>query len=226
MNSVFRISPVAHSATVISLQRLCSETAWRCASVRAPACCLRASGVMSEKIRSRSADTGMYDLDALARSQAPGGRCSRSGLIDAGAWKFAFSGSDCGGRGGEVHCRKRPADPRGGAVQLPEHMRRIVNTVGASYFYFEKFQGTAAAWPRVRFPKCEPLTEEFAKRVAQLPRLVAEKADTAWKWFFTDAVNSRRDLPSPAGVAAGPRSTRPTRPARCCLPATRRRGAR
>src|ERR1700738_3830362 len=81
-------------------------------------------------------------------------------------------------------------------------MRRIVNTVGASYFYFEKFQGTAAAWPRVRFPKCEPLTEEFAKRVAQLPRLVAEKADTAWKWFFTDAVNSRRDLPSPAGVAA------------------------
>jgi len=89
-------------------------------------------------------------------------------------------------------------------VQLPEHMRRIVNSVGASYYYFEKFRRTAAAWPRIRFPKCEPLTEEFAKRVVQLPRLVAEKTDATggWKWFFIDAVNSRRDLPAPSNCTA------------------------
>jgi hypothetical protein len=95
-------------------------------------------------------------------------------------------------------------EPRGGAVQLPAHMRRIVNSADRSYFYFEKFRRTSAAWPRVRFPKFEPLTEKFAKRTAQLQRLVAEKSDSGdtWRWFFIDAVHVRRNLPAPADRSA------------------------
>lgn len=83
----------------------------------------------------------------------------------------------------------------GGTVALPDYVRPVTKP-GRTYYYFEKFRRTSKQWPRVRIPG-EPLSEEFAKRTAYLPRLDAVKHDTgAWSWFFFDVTDRRHALPA------------------------------
>jgi hypothetical protein len=69
-------------------------------------------------------------------------------------------------------------------VELPEHVHAITKPNGRRYFLFSKFRRTEREWPRVRILD-EPLTEGFARRIAQLPRLKAVKAESgAWPCTF------------------------------------------
>lgn len=87
-------------------------------------------------------------------------------------------------------------------MPLPDYVRTVLKPNGRSYYYFEKFRRTASAWPRVRIPS-EPLSEEFAQRVARLPRLEAIRDKTgAWSWVFVDATDRNHPLPAPADYAA------------------------
>jgi hypothetical protein len=87
-------------------------------------------------------------------------------------------------------------------VALPEHIHAVTKPSGRKYLYFSKFRRTDREWPRVRILD-EPLTEGFARRVAQLPRLEAIKSESgAWAWTFLDAIDRKRDLPSPDDIAA------------------------
>jgi hypothetical protein len=94
--------------------------------------------------------------------------------------------------------------PRTGGriVALPDYVRPVTKPNGTSYYYFEKFRRTPRAWPRVRIP-AEPLSEEFAKRVTQLPRLEAfMDASGVWGWLFVDVTDRRHPMPAPADCAA------------------------
>jgi hypothetical protein len=83
-------------------------------------------------------------------------------------------------------------------VALPDYVRAISKPNGRSIYYYEKFRRTKRAWPRVRIP-AEPLSELFARRVTQLPRLDARQAaDGAWAWSFLDVTDRRHPLPAPA----------------------------
>lgn len=87
-------------------------------------------------------------------------------------------------------------------MELPKHVRPVHKNNGRTYYYFEKFRRTAKQWPRVRMPGI-PLSEEFAKRVDQLPRLDAVKdAAGAWTWSFLDVTERRHHLPEPADPEA------------------------
>jgi hypothetical protein len=87
-------------------------------------------------------------------------------------------------------------------VALPKYVRPVVKPNGATFYYFEKHRRTPRAWPRVRLP-AEPLSEEFAKRVAQLPRLEATKDEAgAWSWVFVDITDRHHPLPTPADHAS------------------------
>ncbi|MHC2842860.1 integrase [Bradyrhizobium diazoefficiens] len=86
-------------------------------------------------------------------------------------------------------------------MALPEHVHAITKPNGRRYLYFSKFRRTEREWPRVRILD-EPLTEGFARRIAQLPRLEAVKtASGVWAWTFLDAIDRKRDLPLPDDVA-------------------------
>lgn len=87
-------------------------------------------------------------------------------------------------------------------VALPDYVRPIHKPNGRSFLYFEKYRRTARAWPRVRIP-CPPLSEEFARRALQLPRLLAVKDDAGnWTWTFLDVTDRAHTLPQPADCAA------------------------
>jgi hypothetical protein len=81
-------------------------------------------------------------------------------------------------------------------VALPAHVHAISKPSGRTYYYYSTFRRTEREWPRVRIP-AEPLSEEFAKRAAQLPRLDAVKDEAdAWSWFFLDITDRRHPLPA------------------------------
>ncbi|WP_043159309.1 hypothetical protein [Bradyrhizobium sp. Ai1a-2] len=83
-------------------------------------------------------------------------------------------------------------------MALPEHVHSISKPNGRTYYYYSKFRRTEREWPRVRIT-AEPLSEEFAKRAAQLDKLDAVKsAEGVWSWFFTDVTDRRHPLPEPA----------------------------
>lgn len=87
-------------------------------------------------------------------------------------------------------------------MELPEHVHAITKPNGRRYLYFSKFRRTEREWPRVRILD-EPLTEGFARRIAQLPRLKAVKAESgAWAWTFLDAIDRKRELPAADDVKA------------------------
>lgn len=87
-------------------------------------------------------------------------------------------------------------------MALPEHVHSITKPNGRRYLYFSKFRRTDREWPRVRIT-AEPLTEEFARPIAQLPRLEAVKSESgAWAWSLLDAIDRKREVPSPDDVAA------------------------
>jgi hypothetical protein len=88
-------------------------------------------------------------------------------------------------------------------VALPEHVHAITKTAtGRRYLYFSKFRRTEREWPRVRILD-EPLTEGFARRINQLPRLEAVRSVSGgWTWTFLDAIGHKRELPVADDVAA------------------------
>ncbi len=62
---------------------------------------------------------------------------------------------------------------------------------------FQKFRGTAAAWPRVKLPS-DPFSEEFVRRVLLCNRLDAtRRGDGDWLWHFVDVCDRRHQLPLP-----------------------------
>jgi hypothetical protein len=81
-------------------------------------------------------------------------------------------------------------------VALPDYVRPVPKASGATFFYFEKHRGTPKAWPRINMD-AQPLSQEFAKRTAYLPRLEAAKdAAGAWSWVFVDVTDRRHQLPA------------------------------
>jgi hypothetical protein len=86
-------------------------------------------------------------------------------------------------------------------VELPKHVRAVHKKNRRTYYYFEKFRRTAGQWPRVRLP-ATPLSEEFARRIEQLPRLEAVRSGETWSWSFLDVSGRRHTLPAPADYAA------------------------
>jgi hypothetical protein len=62
---------------------------------------------------------------------------------------------------------------------------------------YQKFRGTAAAWPRIKLPS-DPFSEEFARRVSLCGQLDAVKRnDGDWVWHFADVTGRRHELPAP-----------------------------
>lgn len=86
-------------------------------------------------------------------------------------------------------------------IPLPKYVHAPKNSSGRRYYFYEKYRGTARAWPRVILPT-DPMSEEFARRIALLDRLEASNASGDWKWIFRDATDRRHDLPAPADAAA------------------------
>ncbi|MCP1779429.1 integrase [Bradyrhizobium japonicum] len=87
-------------------------------------------------------------------------------------------------------------------MALPDYVRPVPKPNGRTYYYFEKFRRTKQQWPRVRIP-ADPLSVEFARWAALLPRLDASQDATgAWSWSFLDVMDRRHDLPAPADCAA------------------------
>jgi hypothetical protein len=84
---------------------------------------------------------------------------------------------------------------------LPKHVRAVHKKNRRTYYYFEKFRRTAGQWPRVRLP-ATPLSEEFARRIEQLPRLEAVRSGETWSWSFLDVSGRRHTLPAPADYEA------------------------
>jgi hypothetical protein len=82
-------------------------------------------------------------------------------------------------------------------VDLPRYVRPVSKKNGRTFYYYEKFRRTARQWPRVRLPDA-PLSEEFARRIEQLPRLDALKSGGTWAWSFLDVMERRHALPDPA----------------------------
>lgn len=81
-------------------------------------------------------------------------------------------------------------------MELPKYVRPVSKKNGRTFYYYEKFRRTSRQWPRVRLPDA-PLSEEFARRVDQLPRLDALKSGAAWTWSFLDVMERRHTLPDP-----------------------------
>ncbi|MGJ5163217.1 integrase [Bradyrhizobium sp. HKCCYLR1051] len=87
-------------------------------------------------------------------------------------------------------------------VALPDYVRPAGKPGCKPIYYFEKHRRTPRAWPRLRIP-AEPLTEEFARRAMQLPRLAAvQDAAGAWAWSYTDVTGRAHPLPAAADCAA------------------------
>jgi hypothetical protein len=86
-------------------------------------------------------------------------------------------------------------------VELPRYVRPVHKQSGRTFYYYEKFRRTARQWPRVRLPDA-PLSEEFARRIEQLPRLDAMKSGDAWTWSFLDVMERRHTLPDPGDPEA------------------------
>jgi hypothetical protein len=84
-----------------------------------------------------------------------------------------------------------------GLIALPRHVKRRDKRNGRVYIYYEKFRGTARAWPRVSLPS-DPFSTEFVRRVQQCERLAAARDDSGqWTWRITDAVGRLCPLPDP-----------------------------
>ncbi|MBR0947254.1 hypothetical protein ABIF65_003799 [Bradyrhizobium japonicum] len=87
-------------------------------------------------------------------------------------------------------------------MALPDYVRPVPKPNGRTYYYFEKFRRTPRQWPRVRIP-ADPLSLEFARWTAYLPRLDATKdAAGEWLWAFLDVTDRRHELPAPADCSA------------------------
>lgn len=87
-------------------------------------------------------------------------------------------------------------------MALPRYVRPVHKKSGTTFYYYEKFRRTERAWPRVRIPAA-PLSEEFARRITQLPRLDARKDGAGhWEWSYLDITDRRHALPAPADCDA------------------------
>jgi hypothetical protein len=82
-------------------------------------------------------------------------------------------------------------------VALPRYVRPVRKPNGRVYYYFEKFRGTADAWPRVSLPS-DPLSEEFTRRLLHCDRLEMHKAAEKCIFRFRDCTDRVHDLPSPS----------------------------
>jgi hypothetical protein len=67
---------------------------------------------------------------------------------------------------------------------------------GRAFLYYEKFRGTAQAWPRVPLPAA-PFSAEFSLRVEQCGRLLTRKDGEKWVWQFVDLSGRAHDICDP-----------------------------
>lgn len=87
-------------------------------------------------------------------------------------------------------------------IPLPRYVWPLKKANDRRYYYFAKFRGTAAAWPRIPLPT-DPQSVEFAKRVELCQRINASKGTAgSWTWTFTDAAGRIVTVPAPTDGAA------------------------
>jgi hypothetical protein len=86
-------------------------------------------------------------------------------------------------------------------VALPRYVRPVRKPNGRTYYYFEKFRGTAEAWPRVPLP-ADPLSEDFARRLLQCERLELHILGENCTLRFRDCADRIHDLPAPTAADA------------------------
>jgi len=81
-------------------------------------------------------------------------------------------------------------------VALPKYVKKRTKRNGRVFIYFEKFRGTAHAWPRIPLP-VDPFSPEFSLRVEQSGRVLAKKDGDTWTWQFIDIVGHLHDICDP-----------------------------
>jgi hypothetical protein len=82
-------------------------------------------------------------------------------------------------------------------VDLPQYVKPQKKAGGRVYYYFERYRGTARAWPRVALLE-EPPWPQFWVRCRQCERLDATRAAAgAWSWSYRAETGRAYPLPDP-----------------------------
>lgn len=86
-------------------------------------------------------------------------------------------------------------------VDLPRYVKAQRKPNGRVFYYFERFRGTARAWPRIALP-FDPSAPEFWARADLCTRLDAEPEGEGVRIFLSGAEDRQYDLPAPRDAGA------------------------